>query len=139
MKKAKMIPTFLISLAILAGYYLLFGARTSRVVSLNFTDTRMTVNGPDGYVWQCPLDDIQELSLISELEAGIPIDGREGKDYRIGTWRCPAYGDYQICASSVLDRYIVIVTGGRGTFLFNYETAANTEILFHSLEKMLKE
>lgn len=137
MKKKNLIPTILVSVVIIAGYYLLFGARTSRVVSLNFTDTQMTVRGPEGYVWQCPLNNIQELTLISSLDAGIPIDGKEGTNYRIGKWRNTAYGDYQLCASTAIDRYVAVVTQNQGAFLFNYETAVNTEILYNSLVKML--
>ncbi|MGN0999368.1 MAG: hypothetical protein ACI4PO_07440 [Faecousia sp.] len=139
MTNRKSVSSILVTVLILAGYYLLFGARTSKAVSLNFTDTQMTVSGPEGYIWQCELSDIENLALIDELDAGTCVDGRETEDYRLGIWHNTSYGDYQVCASRAIPSYVVVSTRDHGIFLFNYETAANTQELYHSFVKMLEQ
>lgn len=139
MSSRKALSTILLSVLILAGYYWFFGARTSKVVSLSFTETQMTASGPEGYTWQCSLSDIQDIALIDSLDAGSCMDGSETGDYRLGLWHNDAYGDYQICASTAIERFVVVTTRSQGVFLFNYETAANTEVLYHSFVKMLEQ
>ena len=139
MNGRKAFSTILISVLILAGYYLLFGARTSKVVSLNFTETEMNVSGPEGFVWECSLSDIEQITFTDHLDAGTCVNGSETKNYRIGRWRSDAYGDYQICGSTAIASYVVVTTRSQGIFLFNYETAANTEALYDSFVKMIEQ
>lgn len=139
MSSRKAFSTILISVLILAGYYLLFGARTSKVVSLNFTETEMTASGPEGFVWQCDLSDIEQITFTDSLDAGTCVDGSENKNYRIGLWHNDTYGDYQICGSTAIAPYVVVTTRSQGIFLFNYETAANTEALYDSFVKMIEQ
>lgn len=134
----KTIQALVVSVLICVAYFLLFGARTSKIVTLKFTNQEMTAQGPEEFVFRCDYSQITGLELVDSVTFGNCLSGNETANYRVGTWENEAYGTYQLCVSKHISSYLVVSTSDQGVFVLNYETTGNTEILYNSFVKLLE-
>ncbi len=108
-------------------------------VTPNFGDVSLTINGPKDFSYTIQYEDIEEVFVDEEFEAGEKIDGGEEWGFRWGKWTNSKYGEYSVAMKPKWRliggkpaSVIVVKTnedGKTGYYMFNVESDDTTKNL----------
>lgn len=126
-----------ITLAILAGFYLLLG-RGSAAPSLLIGETAVEITGGKAadYSVTVPYAEIRGILLLEEWEEGTLLAGGSEQNLHWGSWQNQAYGAYTLCIDPSIHRYLLFQTDA-GAVVFNVESASATAEAYKAFTELL--
>lgn len=106
-------------------------------IVLSFDNDIFTVDGPQGYVFSVPLEDIESVSVMDSFDRGICTEGGTKHGYSFGIWENGS-GEYQLCVMDKVERFISIRQTDGGITVLNFESDESTENLYQLINDVLK-
>lgn len=122
---------------ILAAFTIYSFASGGTSTYLSFEGDAITVTAPESYTHAVNYDDIADVSLVDEFDAGTAVSGSENRRYYWGTWENNVWGEYTLCASKKIDNALVITTTSGDHLVVNYESESTTASLLELVNELL--
>ena len=112
--------------------------RGSSSMYLDFDNDAITVSAPEGFVYGIPLENISDIELIEEFDAGTMITGNQNRKFIWGTWENDALGQYTLCVSKKIDNVILAKEANGNVLAFNYESNETTASLAEMIPALIE-
>lgn len=104
---------------------------------LSFEGDAITVTAPESYSYAVNYDDIADVTLVDEFDAGTAVSGSENRSYYWGAWENDVWGEYTLCASKKIDNALVITCTDGSRLVVNYESESTTASLLELVNELL--
>jgi len=83
----------------------------------------------DGETSAVAYDSITAAELLENPQYGTPVDGKDNRNGKSGTWEHPQWGTYTLCVYASCDRAVRIMVG-QTCYVVNLGSPAETEQLY---------
>lgn len=104
---------------------------------LSFEGDTMTVTAPESYSYAVSFDDIAEVEVVDEFDAGTAVTGSENRSYYWGGWENDIWGEYTLCASKKISNALVVTCTDGSRLVVNYESESTTASLLGLVNELL--
>lgn len=125
------------ALAVILVVVLVLLFRGDYGIALSFDNDVFTVDGPQGYVFSVPLEEIESVTVTESFDRGSCTEGGAKHGYSYGIWE-NAGGEYQLCVMDKVERFISIRQTDGGITVLNFESDESTENLYQLINDVLK-
>lgn len=125
------------ALAVILVVVLVFLFRGDYSIVLSFDNDVFTVDGPQGYVFSIPLEEIGSVTMTESFDRGNCVEGGSKHGYSFGLWE-NGIGEYHLCVMDKVERFITMRQTDGSLTVMNFESDASTENLYQLINDVLK-
>lgn len=130
----------ILAVLIIIAFTIFYSFHNVVPVTLEVGEESMTLTGPKDapFAVEIAYRDILSVTQTDALDIGTNLSGLNTDQCWFGVWRNSAYGEYTLCASPSVPRYIVLETEN-GVIVCNYNNEDATQNLYTALVDWLAE
>lgn len=132
-KRNRWITTLIFILILFFGSLLAIRGNSGSV-TVQVNDTMLGVLGSYGDASFIPLEEIEELQLIENLDVGIQIEGETTDNTHSGTYQNEEFGEYILHIYTDKSPYIVVRHSGGKILVFNLGRESLTTGTYEDLQ-----
>lgn len=125
------------SLAVILVVVLVLLFRGDYSIVLSFDNDIFTIDGPQGYVFSVPLEEIESVTMTESFDKGTCTEGGTKHGYSFGLWENGS-GEYQLCVTDKVERFLTVRETDGGITVLNFESDESTENLYQLINDVLE-
>lgn len=130
---------YIVVLVIFIGFALFCISRGDYSIQLSLADHCLTVDGPEEFLYSVDFAQVESVVCSDEWEVGSCVAGNTKYGYQFGTWENDKFGQYQLCAMTRNNVYMIVTTADKEMLVLNFESPETTEEFCQTLIQYLSD
>lgn len=128
--------SILMCVIILALFFFFSGNRTNETVYVLSKEDAISITGCTGEKISVSYQELTSIEILDDIDFGKTVDGTDTNRGAAGLWENERWGEYHLFILHKAKKYIVLTTQ-EDVVVFNYESTAVTENLYHALCELM--